>query len=74
MSKRYIKYLTKKFLKKHQMRECEMARAQSARSKADTVSRLLPGLRVVATDKNTYTLRFYNVAFDGADEDEETEE
>ncbi|SCZ95729.1 BZ3500_MvSof-1268-A1-R1_Chr8-1g09759 [Microbotryum saponariae] len=48
-SKRYLKYLTKKFLKKNLMREW---------------------LRVVATDKNTYTLKFYNVAFDGADEED----
>ncbi|GAA6001135.1 hypothetical protein JCM10207_007427 [Rhodosporidiobolus poonsookiae] len=40
-SKRYLKYLTKKFLKK--MREW---------------------LRVVSTDKNTYTLKFYNLSFD----------
>ncbi|GAA5916157.1 hypothetical protein JCM3775_002352 [Rhodotorula graminis] len=42
-SKRYLKYLTKKFLKKNQMREW---------------------LRVVSTDKSTYTLRFYNLSFD----------
>lgn len=42
-SKRYLKYLTKKFLKKNMMREW---------------------LRVIATSKNTYTLRFYNVSMD----------
>jgi hypothetical protein len=39
-SKRYLKYLTKKFLKKNQMREW---------------------LRVVATDKSIYALKFYSV-------------
>ena len=47
-SKRYLKYLTKRFLKKNLMRDW---------------------LRCVATDKNTYTLRFFNVQFDGADEE-----
>merc|ERR1712230_316522 len=46
-SKRYLKYLTKKFLKKHQMREW---------------------LRVVSTGKDTYTLKFYNLSFDGEGE------
>ncbi|KAL8278704.1 hypothetical protein RQP46_008996 [Phenoliferia psychrophenolica] len=48
-SKRYLKYLTKRFLKKNLMREW---------------------LRVVATSKNTYTLKFFNVAF-GDDAGEE---
>ena len=39
-SKRYLKYLTKKYLKKQQMREY---------------------LRVVATSKNTYELRYLQV-------------
>ncbi|KAM0745829.1 ribosomal protein L22 [Meredithblackwellia eburnea MCA 4105] len=48
-SKRYLKYLTKRFLKKNLMREW---------------------LRVVSTSKNTYTLKFFNVAFgDAADEE-----
>ncbi|TNY17868.1 ribosomal L22e protein family-domain-containing protein [Rhodotorula diobovata] len=49
-SKRYLKYLTKKFLKKHQMREW---------------------LRVVSTGKDTYTLKFYNLSFDGEGEAQE---
>ncbi|BGP14043.1 60S ribosomal protein L22 [Rhodosporidiobolus nylandii] len=49
-SKRYLKYLTKKFLKKNMMREW---------------------LRVVSTDKNTYTLKFYNLSFDQEAEAEE---
>ncbi|KAI5479595.1 hypothetical protein MNV49_003332 [Pseudohyphozyma bogoriensis] len=49
-SKRTLKYLTKKFLKKNLMREW---------------------LRVVATSKNTYSLRFFNVAFDEAADDQE---
>ncbi|KAF5375293.1 hypothetical protein D9758_000152 [Tetrapyrgos nigripes] len=48
-SKRYLKYLTKKFLKKNTLRDW---------------------IRVVATAKDTYELRFYNIAADD-DEDEE---
>ena len=39
-SKRYLKYLTKKFLKKHALRDW---------------------LHVIATDKTTYQLRYFNV-------------
>jgi len=39
-SKRYLKYLTKKFLKKNTLRDW---------------------IRVVATAKDTYELRFYNI-------------
>ena len=46
-SKRYLKYLTKKYLKKQQMREY---------------------LRVVATNKNTYEMRYLQV-----DQEEEEE-
>ncbi|KAE8377264.1 ribosomal protein L22e [Aspergillus bertholletiae] len=49
-SGRYLKYLTKKYLKKQQLRDW---------------------LRVVATSKGVYELRFYNVASEEADEDEE---
>ncbi|KAF9899301.1 hypothetical protein BX616_003110 [Lobosporangium transversale] len=49
-SKRYLKYLTKKFLKKHQLRDW---------------------LRVLASDKGTYELRYYNIANQEDDEDEE---
>ena len=45
-SKRYLKYLTKKYLKKQQMREY---------------------LRVVATSKNTYELRYLQVDNEEAD-------
>lgn len=48
-SKRYLKYLTKKFLKKNQLRDW---------------------LRVVATDKNTYELRFFNVDYDAEQEED----
>ncbi|KAL4064946.1 ribosomal protein L22e [Scleroderma yunnanense] len=47
-SKRYLKYLTKKFLKKNTLRDW---------------------IRVVASSKDVYQLRFYNIARD--DEDEE---
>ncbi|KAI1318839.1 CorA metal ion transporter [Mortierella claussenii] len=49
-SKRYLKYLTKKFLKKHQLRDW---------------------LRVIASDKGTYELRYFNIANNDEDEDEE---
>ncbi|KAF8622244.1 hypothetical protein AX15_007183 [Amanita polypyramis BW_CC] len=48
-SKRYIKYLTKKFLKKNSLRDW---------------------IRVVATSKDNYQLKFYNIAAT-ADEEEE---
>lgn len=47
-SKRYLKYLTKKFLKKNALRDY---------------------LRVVASSKDVYQLRFYNI--EGPDEEEE---
>ncbi|KAJ2920305.1 hypothetical protein MD484_g10, partial [Candolleomyces efflorescens] len=49
-SKRYLKYLTKKFLKKNSLRDW---------------------IRVVATSKDNYSLKFYNIAGAGEDEDEE---
>lgn len=48
--KRYLKYLTKKFLKKNQLRDW---------------------LHVIASDKQTYELRYFNIGQD--EEDEETE-
>eukprot|EP00800_Vazella_pourtalesii_P008235 TRINITY_DN21856_c0_g1_i1.p1 TRINITY_DN21856_c0_g1~~TRINITY_DN21856_c0_g1_i1.p1 ORF type:complete len:126 (+),score=32.00 TRINITY_DN21856_c0_g1_i1:68-445(+) len=48
MSKRYLKYLSKKFLKKKNMRDF---------------------LRVVASSKNEYELRYFNVDNEGGDED-----
>jgi large subunit ribosomal protein L22e len=52
MSKRYLKYLTKKFLKKHNVRDW---------------------LRVIASnkDRNVYELRYFNIADQGEDEEEE---
>ena len=50
-SKRYLKYLTKKYLKKNSLRDW---------------------LRVIATDKNTYELRYFDIH--DADEEEEMEE
>eukprot|EP00002_Diphylleia_rotans_P034098 TRINITY_DN72_c0_g1_i1.p1 TRINITY_DN72_c0_g1~~TRINITY_DN72_c0_g1_i1.p1 ORF type:complete len:122 (+),score=30.00 TRINITY_DN72_c0_g1_i1:241-606(+) len=49
-SKRYLKYLTKKFLKKNQLRDW---------------------IRVVATSKNTYVLRYYSIDQSNDEEDEE---
>ncbi|KAL4440294.1 hypothetical protein ABPG75_003295 [Micractinium tetrahymenae] len=54
ISKRYLKYLTKKYLKKHNVRDW---------------------LRVIASnkDRNVYELRYFNIA-DQNEEDEEDEE
>lgn len=49
-SKRYIKYLTKKYLKKQQLRDW---------------------LRVVATNKSTYELRYFNINDEGEDDGSE---
>lgn len=46
-SKRYIKFLAKKYLKKQELRDY---------------------LRVIATDKNTYTIKFVNIS-EGAEAD-----
>ncbi|KAJ3286937.1 hypothetical protein HK104_008834 [Borealophlyctis nickersoniae] len=50
LSKRYLKYLTKKFLKKYQLRDW---------------------LRVVASSKTAYELRYFNIAEGGDEEDDE---
>jgi len=50
LSKRYLKYLTKKFLKKNALRDW---------------------IRVVASAKDVYQLRFYNIDGAGEDEDED---
>ena len=55
-SKRYLKYLSKKYLKKQQLRDY---------------------LRVISTNKTTYTLKYLNVdagADAGDDEEEEDDE
>ncbi|KAG7450381.1 ribosomal protein L22e [Guyanagaster necrorhizus] len=49
-SKRYLKYLTKKFLKKNSLRDW---------------------IRVVASSKDNYQLRFYNIHTGDDEEDEE---
>ena len=48
LSKRYLKYLTKKYLKKHSLREF---------------------LYVVATNKQTYQIRYFNIQQEGAEEE-----
>ena len=48
LSKRYLKYLTKKYLKKQQLRDY---------------------LHVVATDKNKYQLKYFNIQQDELDEE-----
>merc|ERR1712154_698937 len=53
MSKGYVKYLTKRFLKKSQLRDW---------------------LRVVASDKASYKLKYFNVNDDNDDDDDEDEE
>ncbi|KZP31175.1 hypothetical protein FIBSPDRAFT_1037644 [Athelia psychrophila] len=50
LSKRYLKYLTKKFLKKNALRDW---------------------IRVVASSKDVYQLRFYNIDAGAEDEDED---
>jgi large subunit ribosomal protein L22e len=52
-SKRYLKYLTKKFLKKNQIRDW---------------------LRVVAANKTSYELRYFDIREDEDDEDEDAED
>lgn len=52
-SKRYMKYLTKKFLKSHQLRDW---------------------LHVIASDKSTYQLRYFNINQDETNEDAEDED
>ncbi|KAI9301066.1 50S ribosomal protein L22e [Cunninghamella echinulata] len=49
-SKRYLKYLTKKFLKKNQIRDW---------------------LRVIASDKQSFELRYFNISNDDEEADEE---
>ncbi|KNZ64401.1 large subunit ribosomal protein L22e [Puccinia sorghi] len=49
-SKRYLKYLTKKFLKKHQIRNY---------------------IRVIASSKNTYELRYFLVDEPDAEDDDD---
>ena len=52
-SKRYLKYLSKKYLKKQQLRDY---------------------LHVIASNKTTYELRYFNIHDNDADDDEEEEE
>ncbi|RIA84746.1 ribosomal protein L22e [Glomus cerebriforme] len=49
-SKRYMKYLTKKFMKQHRIRDW---------------------LRVVATDAQSYEIRYFNISNEDQDEEEE---
>ncbi|KAI8326355.1 ribosomal protein L22e, partial [Martensiomyces pterosporus] len=49
-SKRYLKYLTKKFLKKNNLRDW---------------------LRVVSTQKDTYTLKYFNISNQEEESDDE---
>ena len=46
-SKRYLKYLAKKYLKKQQLRDF---------------------MHIIASDKNTYKLKYFNMAATGAEE------
>ena len=50
LSKRYLKYLSKKFLKKSELRDW---------------------LRVVATDKDSYTFRYFDINNDDNDDDDD---
>lgn len=51
-SKRYLKYLTKKYLKKNNLRDW---------------------LRVVASGKDTYELRYFQINDQGDDDDEDAD-
>ena len=68
LSKRYLKYLTKKFLKKNQLRDwirCVLLPhfLCSIRSVRSDLVPVLPVLSVVAVSANVYELRFYNIAY-----------
>jgi large subunit ribosomal protein L22e len=52
-SKRYLKYLTKKYLKKHNLRDW---------------------MRVVASSKNSYELRYYNINDEAENDDDDGDE
>jgi large subunit ribosomal protein L22e len=52
-SKRYLKYLTKKFLKKHQLRDF---------------------MHVIASSKDTYELRYFNINQDEEEAEAEADE
>jgi large subunit ribosomal protein L22e len=52
-SKRYLKYLTKKYLKKHSLRDW---------------------MRVVATTKNAYELKYFNINDEAENDDDSDEE
>lgn len=82
-SKRYLKYLTKKFLKKNQLRDWIRYVVVLLRSDVHSLIRMCS---VIASSKDTYELRFYNIAYvisidfisfsnghfhSGADDDEE---
>lgn len=47
-SKRYLKYLTKKYLKRHSLREF---------------------LYVIAVNKSTYQIKYFNIQQEGADQE-----
>ena len=67
-SKRYLKYLTKKYLKKNQLRDWIRYALVSSNVSLIVYSRFLS---VIASSKDSYQLRFYNIA--GADEEEDEE-
>lgn len=52
-SKRYLKYLTKKYLKKQQLRDY---------------------LHVIASNKTTYELRYFNIHDNGNDEEDDEDD
>ncbi|KAH7880583.1 ribosomal protein L22e [Lentinula edodes] len=67
LSKRYLKYLTKKFLKKNTLRDW-IRYDHSTKMNPDRTNVIL--FSVVATTKDSYTLKFFNISTDN-DEDEE---
>lgn len=60
-SKRYLKYLTKKFLKKNTLRD--WIRYDCLLLALLSQTYVVSSFSVIASNKDTYELRFYNIAY-----------
>ena len=67
-SKRYLKYLTKKFLKKNTLRDWIRYVAPLCSALRFSLHRINS---VVAASKDSYQLRFYNIQTEGDEEEED---